>query len=205
MNMASQTVDDDQLSAEDRARANVYALIGRLFYNAPDSDLLARICNESEAGDGAGNASTLGEAWRALQVACKRAYPAAVKQEYDTLFVGVGKAEVTPYTSGYVTQSAPDRHLVTLREQLDTWGLARGTSASEVEDHISGLCDIMRFLIEQRVSIANQRLFFEGFLYPGALPLCEAVMTAPSAGFYKQIALFTKAFLELDKGAFEMD
>lgn len=205
MNTAPQTLGGDQLSPEDRARANVYALIGRLFYGAPDSALLAQICSESEAGDGAGDASRLEEAWRALQDACRRAQPAAVKQEYDTLFVGVGKAQVTPYTSSYVTQSTPDRHLVKLREHLDALGLARNAGAFEVEDHISGLCDVMRFLIEQRASLADQRLFFEGFIDPGMLPLCEAVMTVPAAGFYQQIALFAKAFLELEKVAFEMD
>ena len=49
------------------------------------------------------------------------------------------------------------------------------------------------------------RLFFEGFVYPGTLPFCEAVMTAPSAGFYKQIALFAKAFFELEKASLDMD
>jgi TorA maturation chaperone TorD len=205
MSSASQMLDDDRLSAEDRARANVYALIGRLFYDAPDSNLLAQIRVDGGVGDEAGDASALEQAWRALQDACKMAYPVAVKQEYDTLFVGVGKAQVTPYTSGYVTHSAPDRHLVKLREHLEAWGLARNTGAFEVEDHISGLCDVMRFMIEQRASLADQRLFFEGFVYPGTLPFCEAVMTAPSAGFYKQIALFAKAFFELEKAAMDMD
>jgi len=180
-------------------------LIGRLFYDAPDSTLLAQICSESEAGDGAGDASALEDAWRALREACKSAYPVAVKEEYETLFVGVGKAQVTPYTSRYVKHSAPDQHVVKLREQLDAWGLARSAGAFEVEDHISGVCDIMRFLIEEGVSLADQRVFFESFVYPGTLPFCEAVMTAPTGGFYKQIALFAMAFFELEKIALDMD
>ncbi len=205
MSTASQTLDGDQPSSEDLARANVYALIGRLFYAAPDSNLLAQICADDAAGNGVSDASALEQAWRKLQDACKRASPLAVKQEYDTLFVGVGKAEVTPYTSGYVTRTAPDRHLVELRDHLNAWGLARNAAAFEVEDHISGLCDVMRFLIEQGASLGDQRVFFEGFIYPGTLPLCEAVVTAASAGFYKHIALFTKAFLELEKAALDMD
>ena len=205
MSSALQMLDDDPLSAEDRGRADVYALIGRLFYDAPDSNLLAQIGMDRETAEEAGDASALEQAWRALQDACKRAYPVALKQEYDTLFVGVGKAQVTPYTSGYITQSAPDRHLVKLREHLEAWGLARNTGAFEVEDHISGLCDVMRFMIEQGASLADQRVFFEGFVYPGTLPFCEAVMAAPTAGFYKQIALFAKAFLALEKAALDMD
>lgn len=205
MSSVSPMLDDDQLSGEDRARANVYALIGRLFYDAPDSNLLAEICMDRKAAAEGGDASALEQAWRALQETCRRAYPVAVKQEYDTLFVGVGKAQVSPYTSGYVTQSAPDRHLVKLREHLDVWGLARNAGAFEVEDHVSGLCDVMRFLIERGASLPDQRLFFDGFVYPGTLPFCEAVMTAPSAGFYKQIAVFAKTFLALEKAALAMD
>jgi TorA maturation chaperone TorD len=71
-------------------------------------------------------------AWRGLQEACRAAYPAVVRQEYDTLFVGTGKSEVTPYLSGYAESAAPDRFLVRLRDQLDTWGLARRVGVGEV-------------------------------------------------------------------------
>lgn len=205
MSTASQSLDRNPLSAEDLARANVYALIGRLFYDAPDSHLLAQIGADRETGDQAGDAGGFERAWRALQEACRSADLIAVKQEYDTLFVGVGKAEVTPYTSAYVTYSPPDRHLVKLRDHLNAWGLARNTGACEVEDHVSGLCDVMRIMIEQGASMADQRLFFEGFVYPGTIPFCEAVMAAPTAGFYKQIALFAKAFFELEQAALDMD
>jgi TorA maturation chaperone TorD len=190
---------------EDRARADMYALIGRLFYAAPDSNLFAQICKGGEPADEAGDASALARAWQALRNACKSAYPDVVKQEHDTLFIGVGKAEVTPYTSHYVAHSSPDRHLVMLREQLDQWGLARSAGAFEVEDHIAGLCDVMRFLIEQQAPLADQRLFFERFVYPGALPLFEKVKTGASAGFYKSVVAFAGAFLEVEKAAYDMD
>jgi len=61
-----------------------------------------------------------------------------LKQEFDSLFVGVGKAPVTPYSFHYLTGVAPDRHLVRLRQRLDGWGLARRSAAFEVEDHVSG-------------------------------------------------------------------
>ena len=61
-------------------------------------------------------------AWRELQEACRSAYPAVVRQEYDSLFVGVGKAPVTPYLSAYAEPHAPDRYLLALREQLGRVG-----------------------------------------------------------------------------------
>lgn len=203
MNAQSPTSANDPLSQEDHTRANMYALIGRLFYAAPDSNLLAEIGQAGASNEGASGELQL--AWQALQDACVSASPTVIKQEHDILFVGIGKAEVTPYTSHYVTHNAPDRHLVALREQLQRWGLARSSGVFEVEDHVAGLCDVMRFLIEEQMSLADQRLFFERYVYPGMPPLGTAVMAAASAGFYKRVVAFANAFFEVEKAAFEMD
>jgi TorA maturation chaperone TorD len=190
------------LSEEDAGRANLYALIGRLFYDAPDSILLAQLCSaEAEA---TGNSAPLDQAWQALRAACKNAYPVVVKQEYDSLFVGVGKSEVTPYTSHYVTGNSPDRHLVRLREYLDQLGLARRSAAFEVEDHASGICDVMRILVVDGRSLAEQSLFFNEFAYCGVVPFCTALATATSAVFYRYVAQFALAFMNVERQAFEM-
>lgn len=190
-------------SEEDAARAHLYALIGRLFHDAPDSILLAQLCRADSAG-GADDAP-LAQAWRALRDACGTAYPAVLKQEYDTLFVGPGKSEVTPYTSHFIRDNSPDRHLVRLRQQLEQLGLGRRTAASEVEDHVSGVCDVMRFLIEGVRPLSEQRLFFKEFVYPGAIGFCDAVKKATSASFYRYVAGFARAFLDVEREAFEME
>jgi TorA maturation chaperone TorD len=190
------------LSEEDAGRANLYALIGRLFYDAPDSILFAQLCR-AEA-EPTGNNALLDRAWRSLRDACGSAYPVVVKQEHDSLFVGVGKSEVTPYTSHYVTGNSPDRHLVRLRERLDQLGLARRSAAFEVEDHVSGVCDVMRILVEDAHPLSEQQLFFKEFVYPGVTPFCEAVAIATSAAFYRCVAEFARAFLEVERQAFEL-
>jgi TorA maturation chaperone TorD len=195
----------DPLAPEERARANMYALIGRLFYGAPDADLLASMSHARDSAAEAGPPGDLERAWRALQDVCAGALPAALKLEYDTLFVGVGKAEVTPYTSHYITHSAPDRHLVELRGLLEGWGLARSAGIFEVEDHVSALCDVMRFLIEEQKPVSYQRLFFERYVRPAIVPLTTAVMAAASAAFYTQVAAFVQTFCEVEKAAFNMD
>ena len=189
------------LSEEDAARAHLYALIGRLFYDAPDSIFFAQLCR-AEA-EPTGNNAPLDRAWQLLRNACGSAYPVVVKQEHDTLFVGVGKSEVTPYTSHYVRGNSPDRHLVRLRERLDHLGLARRSAAFEVEDHVSGVCDVMRILIEDGHPMSEQSLFFKEFVYAGVNPFCDAVAIATSAVFYRFVAEFTRAFLEVERQAFE--
>lgn len=190
------------LSEEDAGRANLYALIGRLFYDAPDSTLLAQLRHvEAEPS---GNNAPLDRAWQSLRDACGSALPAVVRQEHDSLFVGVGKSEVTPYTSHYVRGNSPDRHLVQLRERLDQLGLARRSAAFEVEDHVSGICDVMRILVEGGHSLSEQGLFFKEFVRAGVTPFCEAVAIATSAAFYRSVAEFARAFLEVERQAFEI-
>ena len=201
--MGSTVTDNDAagaLEAEDRARANFYGLISRLFYAPADPNLLAEICGSGVAGDGGG----LYGAWRGLQEACRGAFPAVVRQEYDNVFVGVGRAAVTPYLSGYAEASGPDRYLVRLREQLAAWGLGRREGVFEVEDHVSGVSDVMRWLIQERRPLEQQREFFEVFVYRGAIPFCAAVHKAPFASFYRPVAAFAASFFELEKAAFEM-
>lgn len=191
------------LEPEDLARANFYGLISRLFYGPADSHFLAEICRSADGGPDEGDGELVA-AWRRLQEACRGAYPAILRQEYDSLFVGVGRAEVTPYLSGYAEASAPDRYLVRLREQLSSWGLARKERVFEVEDHISGICDTLRSLIEDQRPLADQRRFFEEFAYAGVIHFCAAVQKSPSASFYKEVAALTESFYELEKTAFEM-
>ncbi len=192
------------LDGEEVARANLYGLISRLFYAPPDPNLLAEISRSGQgaAETGSGD-SGLVAAWRGLQEACRSAYPAVVRQEYDSLFVGVGKSEVTPYLSGYAEAAASDRFLVRLRQQLAAWGLAR-REAGQFEDHISGISDTMRWLIENQRPLTEQQQFFESFAYRGAIAFCAAVQKSTSASFYKPVAAFASSFFDIEKAAFEM-
>jgi len=206
--LGPQQVERAALEPEEQARADLYGLIGRLFYGPPDSKLLADVCRGPAPPEDAGECaddSPLSRAWGALQEACRTTYPPIVRQEYDGLFVGVGKAPVTPYLSAYAEPHAPDRHLLRLREQLGAWGLARRDSVFEVEDHISGVCDVMRWLIENGKPIADQRAFFQDYLYRSAAALFGATQKNPSAVFYQVVVAFARQFFELESSAFEMD
>jgi TorA maturation chaperone TorD len=196
-------MDAPALEPEELARANFYGLISRFFYAPPDSNFLAEINRGGSSGPEEGE-NDLVAAWRRLQDSCRTAYPAILRQEYDSVFVGVGKAEITPYLSGYAEPAGPDRYLVRLRDRLGAWGLARKERVFEVEDHISGICDVMRWLIEGQRALAEQHRFFEEFAYPGVVGFCVALQKSPTAVFYKDVATLTASFYELEKAAFEM-
>jgi TorA maturation chaperone TorD len=193
-----------RLEPEDLARANLYALVSRLFYAPADANLLAEISQAEPASAGDEVDDELIAAWRVLQEACRDGFPARIRLEYDSLFVGVGKAEVTPYLSAYAEPSSPDRYLVRLREELAARNLVRRAHVFEVEDHVSGVSDVMRWLIENGSMLEDQRRFFNAYVYTGAAAFLAAVQRSASADFYQPVAAFASAFFEIEKAAFEM-
>jgi TorA maturation chaperone TorD len=197
----SATQDAPELAPEDEARAALYGLIARLFYAPPDQAVLGQIVHASsfEGGD------ALALAWRELAEASRSAFPVLLEQEHTALFVGTGKSEVTPYLTHYVIRYATDNPLVELRQRLQIWGIGRQGSVSEPEDHVAGVCETMRYAIAvQHRSIEEQKDFFERFLYRGATAFCSAVTASPKATFYRHVAAFAHAFLEIEREAFAM-
>ena len=186
---------------EELARANFYGLIARLFYAPPDEQLISELLRAQPIeGDAA-----IAAAWRDMVEACRTAFPVTLEHEHTELFVGTGKAQVTPYLSHYVVQHATDNPLVDLRQRLAAWGMGRREEVPEYEDHVCGVCEAMRFAIAvQHRSPEEQRDFFERFVHPGAIPFCDAVSASNNARFYQHVARFARAFFDIEKSAFEM-
>ena len=192
------------LPPEDAARANLYGIIARLFYAPPDEQLIAEL--QLSVGDAASDPSPLAVAWRAMIDASSTAFPAALRDEHTLLFVGTGKAQVTPYLSHYLARHSSDSPLVGLRQLLDSWGIARRENVPEYEDHIAGVCETMRFAIAvQQRSPDEQKLLFDRFLYHGASAFCGAVNASKDARFYRLVANFAQAFFDIEKTAYEME
>jgi len=186
------------MAAEEAARANFYALLARLFYAPPDAALLQAMCLEKLEGD-------LAQPWEELKRAAAQADPEAVREEYETAFIGTGKAPVTLYSTAYTIRYSNEAPLAELRGELARLGLARRASASEPEDHIAALCDTMRHLVaEQKRDLEEQRRFFNRWIQPAIEPLCSAIERSDKTAFYKPVARFAKGFCTLEHMAFEM-
>lgn len=192
------------LSPEEQGRADFYALLARLFYGPPDAALLAGL---AAAGPLAGGdpSAPLARAWNALRGAAAAASAEAVREEYEAVFVGTGKAEVTLYTSAYTVKSAVDNPLVDIRAFMARHGLSRRADAFEPEDHLAALCEVMRHLVvEGEGTLDEQCAFFEQFIGGGSLLLCDAIDRSPNTVFYRCVAQVARAFVEVEHAALDM-
>jgi len=187
-------------------RAGLYALIGRLFFDAPDAALLLQVTASTaeDTLDHSVEDTTLGSVWRQLASVSASADVAALQYEHAMLFFGVGKPPVTPYTSAYVQGVSPERHLLSLRQQLEQWGLAGDAATAMPEDHIAGVCDTMRHLIERGESVAVQKAFFDRFIHDQGRALCERLAGVATSHFYRTVACFTQTFLDVEHEGFDM-
>ncbi len=190
------------LDEPEAARANFYALLARLFYAPPDAALLETIASADEIDAEQGGVAL---AWRDLVHAAAAADPETVREEYETAFVGTGKAPVTLYSTAYTIRHSSEAPLAELRGELAALGLARRSEVSEPEDHIAALCDTMRHLIATKnADLAEQKRFFERWIQPAIEPLCNAIARNPNTVFYRAVARFAMGFLEVEHSAFEM-
>jgi TorA maturation chaperone TorD len=193
--------------AEDTARADLYGLFATLFYRAPDAAMLHHIAANRATGED--QATPLGHAWNALCDAASTITVAEADEEYQGLFLGVGKPEVFLYGSYYQTGFLNERPLVALRDDLARYGLERHDNVSETEDHIATLCEVMRFLVAgEDLSVSNlgeQQRFFSRHLQPWAETLCDTIARHPRARFYASAAELLKSFVAVEAVALEMN
>jgi TorA maturation chaperone TorD len=197
------------LSPEDQARAGVYALLGRLYSAPPDAALLAalaaseRLPEDDDAGPWPAAFNRLADASSVMD-------PLAAEQEHTDLFIGVGKAEVVPTASHWLSGRMHDRSLVHLRAALGALGIARQAHASLTEDHLGPLLETMLLLVAGKsghaaASIAAQRAFFARWIDSWADRCCAAIEDRAIANYYRRVAECTKVFLAIERDSFAIE
>ena len=197
------------VSPEDHGRANFYALISRLFAAAPDQALLAAIAGSPPLATD-DNGAALPLAWSKLIAASTAMDEDAASEEFEKLFVGVGKAPVNLHASHHLTGFMMEQPLADVRGALATLGFARVETQTMVEDHLAALTEVMRLLIVggdgvQPSSLSAQRQFFATHVEPWFELCCAAITKFPLANFYTVVAQFTCSFLQVERYAFGID
>lgn len=187
---------------EELLRARLYSLLSNLLAAAPGEAVLAAL------RDGEGDASELGRAFSALAGKARATTPAAATREYHDLFIGLGRGELVPYGSYYLTGFLHEKPLAALRRDLARLGLERAAEVKEPEDHIAALCEVMAGLIDGSFGapapLPVQRELFERHIAPWAGRFFADLEAAAAADFYREVARIGRIFLGVETTAFAM-
>jgi TorA maturation chaperone TorD len=184
----------------DAARAQEYALLSLLLARAPSADLLGRLAALRA------DASPLGVAHAALADAASRATVERVEREYFNLFIGLGRGELLPYGSYYLTGFLHERPLARLRQDLGKLGIERSEGNAEPEDHAAILCEIMAGLVSGDFSAPEgaDRALFERHLAPWMGRFFSDLERAEAADFYRRIGTLGRVFMDIENEAFAL-
>lgn len=188
---------DDEIAA---ARAQEYALLATLLSRAPDAKLLAKLATMR------GDATPLGVAHAALAQAADETTVERVETEYFNLFIGVGRGELMPYGSYYLTGFLHERPLARLRGDLAPLGIERVEGNYEPEDHAATLCEIMAGLVGGGLAApeSTDQQIFDKHLAPWIGRFFADLERAEAANFYRRIGTLGRVFMEVETQAFAL-
>lgn len=185
----------------DLLRAREYDLLAHLLGRAPGAETLAALATLK------GDATPIGMAHLALADAARATSVEAVQREFFDLFIGLGRGELLPYASFYLTGFLHERPLASVRADLASLGIERVDTLKDPEDHIAILCDVMAGLAAGRFDAEEtaQKGFFERHLKPWAARFFADLEIAPSSRFYRAVGTLGREFVEIEAQAFAMD
>lgn len=188
---------------EELMRARLYRLLARFLAAPPDRALL------DMAAALEGNAGEFGIAVTGLARAAAATTPDAAAAEFHDLFIGVGRGELVPYGSYYMTGFLNEKPLARLRGDLAAMGIARAAGVPETEDGIAALCEVMAGLIDGAfgapAELPAQRRFYEAHLAPWAGRFFGDLERAEAARLYAALGTLGRLFMAVEEAAFAME
>lgn len=190
------------ITDEDRARAQMYQLLGVMLSNPPSQELLTGLALLQ------GDDSPLGSASKNLATLAERTAPDVANREYNNLFIGLGRGELLPYASYYLTGFLNERPLANLRSDLRLRGIKSNDDVKEPEDHMGTLCEIMSGIITGEFAcssdLASQKAFFEAHLAKWAELFFSDLERAQTAVLYAPLGSLGRAFMAVEAEAFAL-
>jgi len=189
-----------QVDEIDQARAREYSLLAALLSHSPDAQMIEHLAGLS------GDTTPLGAAHGALSAAAARVSPELIEREYFDLFVGLGRGELFPYASYYLTGYLYGRPLARVRQMLEQIGLEKTEGQSEPEDHVAVLLEVMAGLASGQIIApgGTDRNIFEAHLKPWIVRFFSDLERVESAPFYASVGTLGRIFMEIETEAFSL-
>ena len=193
----------DNVNEEDQLRADMYSFLANLLRSEPDEKLVKQLTT-LESDD-----SPIGKSIKILSKLATSLDLPTIRDEYVRIFVGVGRGEILPFASYYLTGFLKDKPLAKLRQDMQKIGIKLEENVKEPEDHIASIFDMMSGLIlgkfEKKYSITEQKDFFNKHLAPWVDLLMRDIESSKIAVFYSPIGTIGKEFMEIERASFSMN
>ncbi|EKM15171.1 molecular chaperone [Vibrio harveyi] len=190
---------DTQREQEQTLRTEIYLVLSALFRSAPSEEMIEFLTSlEVEPSE-----SAMQKAWIALQQAARDSNREALEDEYQDLFIGIGRGEVMPFGSWHMTGAMMEKPLAEIRHDLELLGFERDENVKEPEDHIAALCEVMSMLTGEEEDL--QQAVFNKHIAPWFNSFTQQLENAESANFYKPAAQLCEAFLTLEQVRFSVN
>jgi len=183
-------------SAEDQYRAGAYSMLAALLRQPPEQKVLNTVTGLADVVE---DKDDFAVTMSMLGLAARAATPAELDDEFHALFIGLGRGELVPYGSWYLTGFLMEKPLSVLRDDLASMGYVRNDTTSEPEDHVAALCEVMLLLISESRSLDEQAEFFDAHISSWMGRFFVDLSEARSAMFYRAVARFGKAFFDFEK------
>ena len=200
--MSSDPALSAEIIEEDLLRAHVYRLLAKFLRAAPDQDTLKKLTSLN------GDDTELGQALATVAKIAGKVTAAEVAEEYQDLFIGVGRGELLPYGSYYLTGFLNEKPLAKLRNDMAQFGIERRDAVNEPEDHIAALCEMMAGLVTgeygEPLDLAGQKTFFDTHLGSWAAHFFADLEGAKASKLYAAIGSVGRAFIAIETEAFRM-
>lgn len=192
---------ETELPDEDRLRADLYDMIGVLLSKPPSTDLLEGVAGLS------GDDTPLGKSITALARLAGQLRRDAIKDEYNTLFIGMTRGELMPYASYYMTGFLHEKPLAVLRGEMRRLGIERTPNNFEPEDNMASLCEMMAGLVRGTYGpggLQTQRDFFNAHLAPWAEHFFTDLEGAKASVFYAPVGSVGREFVAIEREAYKL-
>ena len=115
------------IDSEDQLRADMYSFLASLLRKEPSAELVKQI-TILESDD-----SSIGKSIKILSKLASSLDLTAIRDEYVRIFIGVGRGEILPFASYYLTGFLKDKPLAKLRNDMKEIGIEIEADVKEPE------------------------------------------------------------------------
>lgn len=179
-------------------RAGTWRFLAGLLARAPGEAVLDSLVSLDVIDTSEGR---IAMGWELMRRAAADATLSGLEDEYFNLFIGLGRGELVPFGSWYLTGFLMERPVAVLRRDLERLGIEREAGVVESEDHAAALAETMAILIDahEELPLNEQRAFFQDHMEPWMGSFFKDLQNAEHARFYRAVGFFGESVVDFER------